>query len=202
MPDCSFVDIGILRALGREIAGIADAEIDAAITLRLGEAADLVDRAVLLLGRPLLRRHVQRIGGQRAIAARLARLGAFAVLLIVGDGIEARFRGRGHTGIGDYEVVRLEMLEQRDQPLLQHRQPMVHTSEPPPLAHRLIERITGSGGPEALTVAAAEALDRFLVEQALRRRAAGRNAPRVPPSAGRRDRTRAPIRSRRRRNRA
>ena len=57
------------------------------------------------------------------------------------------------------------MIEQRDQPVLEQRQPMLHARQPPPVADRLIQRIGSGIGAELLTVTGAEALDAVLVEQ-------------------------------------
>ncbi len=57
------------------------------------------------------------------------------------------------------------MVEQRRQPLLEQRQPMVHARLSPPLTDRLIQRIAGRLRPEQVAIGRAKALDRVLVEQ-------------------------------------
>ena len=74
-----------------------------------------------------------------------------------------------------------EMIEQGRQPLLEQRQPMLHAGEAAALADRLVERIAGRGGAEGLAIAAAEALDRFLVEQRFGR---GQQGEAVDPAGG------------------
>src|SRR3546814_14718275 len=57
------------------------------------------------------------------------------------------------------------MVEQRREPFLEQRQPMVHARLPPPFAHRLIERIARRLRAEHFAIARAEALDRRPVEE-------------------------------------
>jgi hypothetical protein len=45
------------------------------------------------LGLPFLGVEVERLGRERAVAAGLGRLGAFAVVVIVGDRFQTAFRG-------------------------------------------------------------------------------------------------------------
>jgi hypothetical protein len=57
------------------------------------------------------------------------------------------------------------MVEQRHQPFLEQRQPMVHACLPPAVRHRLIERVAGGIGTEQIAIAGAEPLDTLFIEQ-------------------------------------
>ena len=87
--DHGLVDVRAAAALGREIARAVDAEIEH------GRAFGLVERRHEMAARggvrfgPFRRIEVERLGRQRAIAACLGRFGALAVLVIVGDRVEA-----------------------------------------------------------------------------------------------------------------
>ncbi len=93
------------------------------------------------------------------------------------------------------------MLGERDEPVLEQGQPMLHAGEAAAVADRLVERIAGRGGAEHLAVAAAEALDALLVEQRLGGRQQHEMVDRAGGALGRRHRSGAASRSRRRRNR-
>ena len=165
-----FVDVRLLRALGREIARGLDAEVDDPVGFGLGERRGEMDRPVGLDRRPI------RPWRDRARAAR------------AGDSCPARppSRGRGSgnnrrspragspsawsaAGVADDEVVVAEMVEQGLEPLLEQRQPMLHAGHAPAVGERLVERILGRGRAELLAIARAEALDAVRVEQRLGR---------------------------------
>ena len=165
MLDRRLIDIGALCALGRKVACAGHAEIEHMVALWLGEPADLMDRLISLRVGPLIRCQIKRICGQWPVASGLAGLRAFPVLLIIGNRFETRFGSGRHTGIGQDQILWLQMLEQRHQPLFEHGQPMIHAGQPPPLADGLIQRITRCGRPEALPIAAAETLDRRFIQQ-------------------------------------
>jgi hypothetical protein len=80
----------LLRALGGEVVGRLDAEVDRPPGFGFGERRREVDRDAFEQVRPLVRADVQRAGREWAIAAGLRRLGAHAVLVIVLDRLAAR----------------------------------------------------------------------------------------------------------------
>ena len=112
-------------------------------------------------------RQIERLRRERPVAARLLGLRALAVLVIIGDRLEPRLERAGIAAVADDQVVVGEMVEQGRQPLLEQGQPMVDAGDPPPVRHRLVERIAGRGGAEQFAIGRAEALDAVLVEQGL-----------------------------------
>ena len=165
MIDHRLIDIGVRRAFGGEVAGAVHLEIEHGGAFRFVERRHQMRGRGLQPGIPFLGRQVERLGGKGAEAPRLRRLGAFAVLIIVGDRIEpAAGRRRDAIVAHDHRTV-AEMVEQRRELVLEQREPMLHARHAPPLRNRLIERVAGRGRAKGLAVAGAEALDRFLVEQ-------------------------------------
>ena len=114
---------------------------------------------------PFLAREIERFGRERAIAAGLGRLGALAVLVIVGDRLEAGFGSAAVARVADDEILLRQMIEQRDQPLLEQGQPMVDAGDAAAFGHGLIERIAGGGGAEQFAIGGTEAFDAGFVEQ-------------------------------------
>ena len=167
--DHRLIDVGMGGALGREVARAVDVEVDH------GGGFGLVERRGNVRGRggerflPFLGRHVERLGGKRAVAAGLRCLGALAVLVIIGDRLEPRLAGGLHAAVADDQRVLADMVEQRLEPLLEQRQPMFHAGQAAAFADRLVERVTRRGGAKGFAIAAAEALDAFLVQQRLGR---------------------------------
>ena len=165
-----FVDVGLLRPLGREVARWLDAEVDGALALGLGEGRGEVDRPLGDGGLPFVLRQIERVGLERSVAAGFARHGPLAVGIIIGDrvppGVE---RGIGGA-VAKQQVVLAEMIEQGRKLFLEQLQPMLHAAHPPSVGHRLVEGVAGRGGTERLAVARAEALDAFFVKQGLGRR--------------------------------
>ncbi len=164
-----FVDIAALRALGREIAGAVDTEIENIGALRLVEGGRDVDRQRRNFGAPLLGGEIELIGRQRAIAARRGAGRLDTIGMIVTDRLEACFRRTSDTAVAQPERALGEMLGERDEALLEQRQPMLHAGEAATVADRLIEWIARRGSAEHLTIAAAEALDALFVQQRLGR---------------------------------
>ena len=177
IDDC-LVDVGAGGALGREIAGGVDGEIEDGGALRFVEGGGQVGGGGR--GRPFVGEQVERLGGERAVAAGLGGLGALAVLEIVEDRVEAAFGRLADARVADDHRV-AEMVEQRRQLVLEQREPMLHAGEAAAFADRLVERVAGRGGAEQVAVAAAEALDRFLVEQRFGR---GEQGEAVEPAGG------------------
>ena len=167
MVDHRLIDIGMGGAFGGEVARTVDLEIEDGLAFGLMERRDEVRGRGLQPFVPFLGRQVQRLGGQRAEAARLRGLGAFAVLIIVGDGIEPAARRRRDAIVAHHHCAVAQMVEQRRQLFLEQRQPMLHARHAPPFGHRLIERVARRRRAEGLAVAGAESLDRLLVEQSL-----------------------------------
>src|SRR5271167_5010500 len=60
-----------------------------------------------------------------------------------------------------------QVIEQRLQPLVIERQPMLHADVTAPGTDRFVKRVVGPGGAELLAVALTEAADRIVVEQYL-----------------------------------
>ena len=179
--DHRLVDVGAGRAFGAEIARPVDVEVEDGGALRFVERRGQMRARRVEARRPFLGVEIQRLGGEWPIAARLRRLGALAVLVIIGDRFHPPLGGAGDAKVAHHHVVGGEMVEQRRQLLLEQRQPMFHAGEPPPVADRLIQGIAGRGRAELVAIARAEALDRLLVEQRFRR---GEQREAVDPPGG------------------
>lgn len=79
---------------------------------------------------PILLAQIKRFGGERAITARLCRLRALAVAMIVADRVElCRHRAFAACIAQDQRVI-AQMLKQGRKLFLDQRQPMVHPGEP------------------------------------------------------------------------
>ena len=169
MFDNRFVDIGVLRSLGGEVARAVDREVDDLVAGRFVERGGEVDwppgdrRAEFLFGK------VQRPRRERAVAARRSRHRLLAVVEIILDRLGARVERGVGIGVADQHVGIAEMLEHGRELVLEQGQPMLHPGQPPTLADRLVERVAGGIGAELLAIARAEPLDAVLVEQGLRR---------------------------------
>ena len=144
-----------------------DGEIDHALRFRLGEGRGEVDRALRFDALPLVFREIERVGFERAVAARLAFHRANAVLVIIVDRFTAAAKRLVGGGIANDEIILTEMIEQGFQPLFEQRQPMLHPRHPAPFGQRLVKRVLGRGRAELLAIAGAEALDAVGVEQGL-----------------------------------
>ena len=179
--DHRLVDVDTTCTLGGEIARAVDGEIEHRRAFGFVERR----RDVRLRGgqcvRPFLRAEIQRLGGKGPVAAGLRRLGAFAVLEIIGDRLQSAFRRLRDARLAHDDRIVAEMVEQRRQLFLEQRQPMLHPRLPPPVGHRLIDRIARRGRAEGLAVAAAEPLDRLRIEQRLGR---GKQSEAVDPPGG------------------
>ncbi len=163
--DDGFVDIGSGGALGGEVARAVDIEVEDGGAFGLVEGRGDMDRAVIERPGPFIGRQIERVGGERAIAAGGGAFGADAVLLIIGDRLETLLAGAAGGRVAHEHGLVGQMIEQRFEPILEQGQPMFHAREAAAVADRLIERIAGGSGAELLAIARAEALDRFLVEQ-------------------------------------
>ncbi len=163
--DHRLVYVRAVGALGGEVARAVDAEVEHGRGFGLVEWRD----DMRLRGRnafaPFVRVEVERLGGERAITARLRGLGAFTVLVIVGDRLEPALGGGGRARVAYHYRIGAEMVPQSRELLFEQRQPMLHSGKPPPVADRLIERVARRGRAEPLAVRTAEALDRRLVQQ-------------------------------------
>ena len=126
-------------------------------------------------------RQIERIGCQRAVIALGLPADRLPLLEIVRDVLDTLFRSGERSLVDDDEVVFAEVVEQRDQPVLEQRQPVLHPGEPAPLADRFVKRVLRGIGPEHLAVPAAEPLDAVLVEQGL---AGGQQQMAVEPPGG------------------
>ena len=165
--DHRFVDIGILRPLGREIARTLDREVDHLIARRLGEGGGEVNGPFGGLRAPFLLRQIERRGRQGPIAARIGHHRPGAVGEIILDRLRAAGQGAVGAAVAQDDIRLAEMIEQGRQFLLEQGQPMLHPRQPPPVADRLIQRIAGGIGAEFLAIGGAEALDAVGVEQRL-----------------------------------
>ncbi|MCY1173416.1 hypothetical protein D9M73_135750 [compost metagenome] len=165
MVDDGFIDVRAIGALGTEIARAVYAEIDHGGAFRFVEGGDAVGGGLVKPLGKVLGGQIQAVDGERAIAARVARLRLHAVGVIIGDRFEALFCGCDRSGIAQDHRAVAQMIEQRGEFVLEQRQPMLHPRQAPPVADRLIERIAGRGRAEAFAVARAEAFDAVLVDQ-------------------------------------
>ncbi len=174
------VDIVPPRPFGGEVAGAGEGEIDDALAFGLGEQVGAVDRPIGEVLVQFLAGEIERGGFERAIAAGRLAGSICARSVIVGNVAQPLLGGPQGAAVDQHQVVAAEVVEQGAQPLLEQRQPVLHPRQPPPVAHRLIERIAGGIGAEQLAVAAAETLDAVLVEQRL----AGREQQMFAHAAG------------------
>ena len=167
------VDVGLLRALGREVARRLDAEVDDPVGFRLGEGRGEVDgplatgSAIPSFGK------IERVAVRAAGSCR-ARLPSPER----GSGNNRRSPRAGlqrlvGSGVAEDQVVLAEMVEQGREPLFEQRQPMLHARHSASLGQRLVERVLGRGGAELLAIARAEALDAVGVEQGFATPASG-----------------------------
>src|SRR5205085_7574381 len=111
---------------------------------------------------PLIAAEIEGFGLERAVAARVGRLGALPVLIIVGDRLEAGVGRAGVACVADDQIVVGEMVEQGGEPLLEEGKPMVDAGEAAAFGDGLVDGIAGGVGAEPLAVAGAEALDAVL----------------------------------------
>ena len=167
MGDDRLVDVRALRPLRREIARRIDGEVEHRRAFRLVERRGAMDRPGGDEAVPFVARQIERLGRQRAVAARLLALRADAIVVIVGDALEPRLDRAVVARVADDQIVIAEMIEQSRQPLLEQGQPMIEAGDAAAVRHRLVERIAGRVGAEQFAIAAAEALDAVLVEQGL-----------------------------------
>ena len=161
------IDIVAARALGREIAARAEAEVDHLRALGFGESGGAVNRRGLERGGKLGGAEIEGIGRERAVASPGLPGSAAPLLEIVADVGEAFLARRQRARIDHRDIAAAEIVEQRRQPLLEQGQPVFHPGQPPAFADRLVKRVLGGGGAEAFAVAQAEPLDAVLVEQRL-----------------------------------
>ncbi len=161
-------------ALGREVA-----RAPAAQRHQLGALASAVG---LLEGREVdphalgqevaqaLLADIERIRRQRPVdrrAHRARRIGRLApALVMLADGRLAGLDRLVGQMVEAQRRRRIEIVGELHQLLVEQRQPVLHAGERPAVADRFQERIVGRG-PEALQVAAAEALDRGIVQEHL-----------------------------------
>ncbi len=197
-----FVDIGLLRALGREVARRLDAEVDGTVRLRLGKGRGEVDRPLGERSRPIRLRRDRARRARAGGSCPARRPSPGPVLVIVLDRLAPRLERLVGAAVAQDQVILAEMIEQGRKPLLEQRQPMLHPGHPAAVGQRLVERVLGRGGAELLAIARAEALDRLGVEQRLRRRHQGEGLGLVGRALVGGVEAAHRCRSRRRRNRA
>ena len=162
-----FVDILASRTLRGEIARCGIIEVEHTLALRLAERIGAMYGARGQCAAEFVARQVERILGQRPVAA-LGLPGILGAAAAVVRDVGQPFVGGADGGVLDYrDVITAEMVEQRCQLFLEQRQPVFHPREATTFAHCLIERILRGVGAEHLTVSAAETLDAFLVDQCL-----------------------------------
>ncbi len=162
-----FVDIVAAGTLGREVARRREAEINDGIAFGLGKDHTAMHRRS---GQPLLpfvAAQIKRLGLERTIAAFRLPRGIAAGLAVIVDIRQPLLACRHGCVVDDQRIVIAQMVEQRNQPFLEQRQPMLHPSLPPAFADGLVERVLRGGCAKLLAVSAAEALDAFLVQQGL-----------------------------------
>ena len=155
-----------LRPLGHEIPAVAGARVRAA--LRLDEGRALRDRAACEQPRPFLRIEKEGFWRNRMIGRVRDRGGSRvrARIVEVRNGLEAvvtRFR---RAMVEQHRAVR-HVVEERLQPVVEERQPMLDAGVAPRGGDRLVERVLPGHGPELPAVGRAEAGDRLRVEQHL-----------------------------------
>ncbi len=121
-----FVDVVAARALGGEIARRPEPEVEHCRAFGLGEDIGAVDRPGFEAGGEFFARQVQRAGVERAVIPGCVpgHLSALAVVIL--NVLETLVRGGQRGGIDDDQVVLAEMVEQRRQPVLEQRQPVLH----------------------------------------------------------------------------
>ena len=136
---CSrFVGIVAPRTFGGEIARVAKAEVQHFGTFGLCERIGLVcwlrgDQIGEFIGL-----QIQRIACQRAIRSCFLARGFAPVLEVIRDVAETLVGSTCHRTVEHHHVVRGQVIEQGDQPVLEQRQPVFHPGKPPPVAHCLI----------------------------------------------------------------
>ena len=164
----SFVDIVAAGTFAGKIAGGTDAKVNHAGRFGLGKGRGEVDRAACDRCVPFWHIQVERIRGEGAVTAWIAALRTHTIGVIVADRIEPGLCCTGHAGIADDDAIWPDMIEQRRQPFLDQRKPVIHARKPTPFGHRLINRVARGSRAKGFAVAAAETLDALLIEQCLR----------------------------------
>jgi hypothetical protein len=164
MPCRCLVNVVTARAFGCEVAAAGETEVDGLGAFGLGEDVGAVDGPADELRVEFVVRQVESVGFQRAVAARCLAGGVGARFVVVGDVGQAFFGGALGRTVDDDQVFAREVVEQRDQPVLEQWQPVLHAGEAAAVADCLVERVRCGVGAEQFTVAAAEALDAVLVE--------------------------------------
>ncbi len=164
-----FVDVRLRGALGREIAGCSDAEVEH-VAVRLGpaEVRRQVHVRALQASPPFLLRKVERVRSERAVAAGLLGHRRYAVGVVVAHRLEALLRREAGGFVSNEDVRAVEVVEHARQLSFQEREPVLHAGKPPTVADRLVERVFGRRGAEQVDVSAAEPLDRIRRQQRLR----------------------------------
>ena len=140
-----------------------------AVGLGCGEGRELHHRASRQLGLPLGVGDEHLIGLDRTIERRGAaahRRQALPRGVEIGDRLQPMRARLLALPIERHRRPR-QVVEQRLQGLVIERQPMLHPGLAPPGADRFVERVVAADIAEELAVAAAEALDRHVVEQHL-----------------------------------
>ena len=162
-----FIDILAAPALGREIARRTEAEIDCRRAGFRSKAGGAVGRCLGQHCIELGAGEVERVGAKRAVGALLLARDAAALGVVIGD-IGEPFLGRTQRAlVDDHEIMAAEVIEHSGEPVLEKRQPMLHSGEAPPFGNGLIQRVLCGIGAEQLAVAAAEPLDAAVVDQRL-----------------------------------
>ena len=155
-----------LRALGDEVPPVAGAGIRAA--LRLDEGRALHRRALTRQPRPFVGIEEECLGRDRMVGRVGDRSGARVGARVekIRDGLEAvvaRFR---RVMVEQDRPLR-QIVEQRLQPIVEERQPVLDAGIAAPGRDRLVERVLPTHGSERAPVGGAEAGDRLWVEQHL-----------------------------------
>ena len=158
-----FIGVIAPRAFWREIARAGKGEVQRCGAFRLG-------KALCAMGGPcgealfqFLTREIERIRRQRAIGTGTLAGGFDACLVVILD-VGQALVGRVEGGTFHQQQVMLaQMVKQRDHPVFEQGQPMLHARQTPPIGHGLIERIAGGRCAELLAIAAAEAFDRLVL---------------------------------------
>ena len=159
----------LLLALGREVAADAPAGVDHAGAERLRQGGELVQRPpgdgrvpggvveVELVRRNRLVDGAElRLGAERG--ARASYCSPRAAQRAARDGADLVVEQHRRAG---------QVVEDRLQPLVEERQPVLEALHLAAGADRLVERVVVAGGAEVRAVAGAEALDRGVVEDHL-----------------------------------